>query len=122
MAIVRRLRELQIQVGIAINPETHIDKHLLFVVQKTNPDLVLVMTVQPGKGGQKMLEDCIEKVRVLNNQMPDLSIQVDGGINEENAKLVIDAGASILVAGTLLFNSKEPKAIISRIKNFVDKD
>jgi ribulose-phosphate 3-epimerase len=114
--IAGRTRAYRLRVGIAINPETPIDTAFLECIRAVNPDLVLVMTVEPGKGGQPLIEACIEKVRVLHAYLPDLCIQVDGGITEKNATLAIDAGATVIVAGTLLFTALDPAATIAHIK------
>lgn len=90
-----------IKAGVAINPATDI-AFLDNIYEKL--DLILVMTVNPGFGGQKFLNQMLEKIRKIRNKFPDIDIQVDGGINDETAKLVIEAGANILVAGSYVFS------------------
>ena len=95
------------KAGIAINPDTNIEnveKYLEHI------DELTVMTVVPGKGGQSLIVDCLEKVRQLNkikekNNL-EFDIQVDGGVKKDNIKLVYDAGADIAVAGTAIFNTE----------------
>ena len=95
------------KAGIAINPDTNIEnveKYLEYI------DELTVMTVVPGKGGQSLIVDCLDKVKQLRKikEMNNLgfNIQVDGGVKKDNIKLVNDAGADIAVAGTAIFNSE----------------
>ena len=84
-------------------------------------DMVLVMTVEPGFGGQKMIPETIEKVRELRNYANEnginVDIQVDGGITPDNVKLAIDAGANVIVAGSAIFRAQDPAAVISAMKS-----
>lgn len=94
------------KLAIAINPPTdisHIDKYLDFV------DMALVMTVNPGFGGQKFIGECVDKIRYIRTKKPELDIQVDGGINLENLSTVLDAGANVIVAGSSVFNTPSPE-------------
>ena len=90
-----------LRAGVAINPATDI-AFLDNIYEKL--DLILVMTVNPGFGGQKFLTQMLEKIRKIRNKFPHIDIQVDGGINNETAKLVIEAGANVLVAGSYVFS------------------
>lgn len=109
-------RELQLikarglKAGVAINPATDI-AFLDNIYEKL--DLILVMTVNPGFGGQKFLNQMIEKIRKVRNKFPHIDIQVDGGINNETAKLVIEAGANILVAGSYVFSGNYSEKVNS---------
>jgi len=80
------------------------------------PDLVLVMTVEPGFGGQAFMEDMIPKITALHTRYPSLPIQVDGGINAENVKRTRNAGSRIAVAGTSVFAAKDRKAAIDQLR------
>ena len=94
------------KLAIAINPPTeinNIDKYLDYV------DMALVMTVNPGFGGQKFIGECVDKIRYIRSKKPDLDIQVDGGINLENLSTVLQAGANIIVAGSSVFNTASPE-------------
>lgn len=102
--VLKRIRELGVKVGLAINPETSViavEPYLEFV------DMILVMTVRPGFGGQKYLEYCTEKVeRVAAMRQAkglDFDIEVDGGICAENLELVVKAGANVVVMGSQVF-------------------
>ena len=75
------------------------------------------MTVEPGFGGQKMIESCLEKVRTLRELKPDIDIEVDGGINLENIERVKAAGANVIVAGTAIFGSSDREYVINKMKN-----
>ena len=96
--------------GVAINTATDI-AFLDNIYEKI--DLILVMTVNPGFGGQKFLNQMIEKIRKVRNKFPHIDIQVDGGINNETAKLVIEAGANILVAGSYVFSGNYSEKVNS---------
>ena len=103
---ISKIRKLNKKVGISLNPETKIDvinDHL------TNIDLILIMSVNPGFGGQKFMPEVLEKIKKLKKiqteKKLDFDIEIDGGINFENSKLAIEAGANILVSGTTIFKS-----------------
>lgn len=98
-----RIRELGCKAGVAINPATSISG-LEFVLDKL--DLILVMSVNPGFGGQEFLNSSIDKIKLIKNLVGDrdIKIQVDGGINDKTASKVIKAGANVLVAGSAIFN------------------
>ena len=103
---ISKIKELNKKVGISLNPETKIDvitEHLHEV------DLVLIMSVNPGFGGQKFMPKVLTKIKKLKKIQEDKSlnfdIEIDGGINFDNSKIAIDAGANILVSGTTIFKS-----------------
>ena len=101
---IELIHDAGVKAGVSIKPATPVNdiSHLLEDV-----DMVLVMTVQPGFGGQKYIEDCTEKIRELRELIEeddlDVDIQVDGGINEDTLETVIRAGANLLVAGSYVF-------------------
>ena len=103
---ILKIKELKKKVGISLNPETKIDTILNFLQQI---DLVLVMSVNPGFGGQKFMPEVISKIKMLKKiqeeKKIDFDIEIDGGINFENSKIAIKAGANILVSGTTIFKS-----------------
>ncbi len=104
------------KVGISIKPSTPVE-----VISKylEHVDLVLIMTVEPGFGGQELLKDQIEKVKQTKMLIGDrkIDIEVDGGINTQNAKTLIDAGANILVSGSTIFKSKNYQKTINELRN-----
>lgn len=105
------------RVGIAISPDTPIDviKPYLNLIH-----MVLVMTVIPGKGGQKLIPKTLEKVKELkkyvNENQIDIDIEVDGGINDQTSKEAIESGANILVAGNYLISAKNMNEAVNKIK------
>ena len=105
-ASISKIKELKKKVGVSLNPETRVNVIKDYLNQI---DLVLVMSVNPGFGGQKFMPEVLEKIKELKNiqkdQNIDFDIEVDGGINFENSKIAIKAGANILVSGTTIFKS-----------------
>ena len=114
---LREIRALGIKAGISINPGTPAEavKPLLPLC-----DLVLVMTVQPGFGGQSLREDCLAKLPVIRRMIEesgrDILLEVDGGIKMNNAHLAIEAGADVLVIGTGLFRAEDPAAVVEAVQ------
>lgn len=115
--VLTQIRELGKKAGISLVPSTpvsHIEELLPFA------DLVLVMTVNPGFGGQTLIGECLEKVRALKRlrEQKNLSflISVDGGINAETAPIAREAGVDVLVAGSAFFNAQDKKALVRRLK------
>ena len=118
--IIKYIKENNIKVGISINPNTKIEEiyeYLPFV------HLVLIMTVEPGYGGQKLISETIDKVKQLKEYIDenniDIDIEVDGGINLENKELVKKAGANIIVAGSSIIKSQDYKKVIDKIKETI---
>ena len=103
---ISKIKELKKKVGVSLNPETRIDKILNFLEQI---DLVLIMSVNPGFGGQKFMPEVLSKIKELKKIQEEkklnFDIEIDGGINFENSKIAIEAGANILVSGTTIFKS-----------------
>ena len=103
---VNLIKKLNKKVGLSLNPDTPIDKIKKFL---PSIDLVLIMSVYPGFGGQKFIPNVIDKIKELKNikkkQNMKFDIEVDGGINFDNSKLLIEAGANILVSGTTIFKN-----------------
>jgi len=108
------IKKLGAKVGIAVKPETPVEKLLPFADLL---DLVLVMTVEPGFGGQSFKAECLEKIQTAKILFPEKFIQVDGGINSETAKIAINAGANVLVAGTYIISAENRRNAISLLKN-----
>ena len=103
---ILKIKELKKKVGVSLNPGTQIDTIIDFLEQI---DLVLIMSVNPGFGGQKFMPEVLTKVKELKKIQKEkglnFDIEIDGGINFDNAKTVIEAGANILVSGTTIFKS-----------------
>ena len=103
---IKKIKDLGKKVGVSLNPETKVSiikDHLEQI------DLVLIMSVNPGFGGQKFMPEVLDKIKELKNiqneKNLDFDIEIDGGINFENSKIAIEAGANILVSGTTIFKS-----------------
>ncbi len=105
------IRDAGCRAGLAVTPSTPLD-----VFREVTVDLALVMSVNPGWGGQAFIPAALEKIARLRELLgPDVSIEVDGGIDEETAAPAAAAGANLLVAGTAIFGTDDPAAAFSRI-------
>ncbi|MTI79813.1 MAG: ribulose-phosphate 3-epimerase [Firmicutes bacterium] len=115
--VVSQIKELGAKAGVALNPATPINaiEHVLPFV-----DLVLLMTVNPGYGGQKFIPQVIPKINslheIINNKGYNIELQVDGGINPATAKQVVDAGAEILVAGSAIFGTGNIETAVNDLR------
>ena len=105
---IKTIKDLKKKVGVSLNPESKIELITEFLDQV---DLVLIMSVNPGFGGQKFMPEVLDKIKQLKKIQQDkdlnFDIEIDGGINFENCKIAIDAGANILVSGTTVFKSND---------------
>ena len=103
---IKKIKELGKKAGVSLNPETEVDVIKNYLSQI---DLVLIMSVNPGFGGQKFMPEVLSKIKELKKIQEekniDFDIEIDGGINFENSKIAIEAGANILVSGTTIFKS-----------------
>jgi ribulose-phosphate 3-epimerase len=116
---IQAIKELGVKAGVALNPHTPVDV-LKEVI--ADLDMVLIMSVNPGFGGQKFITNTYSKVEELR-ALIDLNeseclIQVDGGVTVENAPLLVDAGVNVLVAGSTVFKSEDPKQTIHKLLHF----
>jgi ribulose-phosphate 3-epimerase len=115
---IQQIKSLGMQAGVAVNPHTPVEalKDIL-----PDIDLVCLMSVNPGFGGQSFIPHTLVKIKQLREMIDELSlhvkIEVDGGVTLENAKSIIDAGADVLVAGNTVFKSADPIATIAALKN-----
>lgn len=111
------IRSYGIKAGIAINPATH-ENAVEYLLD--DADMVLVMSVNPGFGGQKFIDSALRKIESIRNMAVkrglELDIEVDGGVNEKTAKLCRDAGANVLVAGSAVFKAPDRAAMIKAIR------
>jgi ribulose-phosphate 3-epimerase len=114
---IQHIKQLGMQAGVAINPHTPVEilKDIL-----CDLDLVCLMSVNPGFGGQKFIPQTLHKIKTLKSMILDLGlsvkIEIDGGVTLENAHKIIAAGADVLVAGNTVFKSKDPIATIEELK------
>jgi ribulose-phosphate 3-epimerase len=119
--LIYRIKENKMRVGVAIKPKTLVDHTVLKYIDEGVIDMILIMSVEPGFGGQKFMEDVLYKVEDLRKAYPLLDIQVDGGIVCENIDKVAKAGANVIVSGTGIFGHEDPKVAISYMRDVVDK-
>ena len=107
------LKKRGVRTGCAISPDTP-----WTVLEPVLPmlDMVLVMTVHPGFGGQQLIKSTLEKVQALRRKVPELDIQVDGGINAATLPEVIEAGANVIVMGTAFFKSQNPSDLVGQVR------
>lgn len=110
----------QMLAGVAISPETPSSSITDSI--GNSADLLLVMTVRPGRGGQKFMPECLDKVSDLRQRFPGKNIQVDGGVGSGNACQCAKAGSNVLVAGTAIFGSKDPKGTIKEMREAVNQE
>ncbi|KAG4092650.1 Ribulose-phosphate 3-epimerase [Neocallimastix lanati (nom. inval.)] len=116
--IINKIKEAGMKVGVAIKPHTPVE---WIIPYADKIDMVLVMTVEPGFGSQKLIESCLSKCTVLRKKFPQLDIEIDGGINVKNIDMCSAAGANVIVAGTGIFKHPKPSEAISIMKNSIQK-
>lgn len=114
---IQQIKSLGIQAGVAINPHTRVE-----LLRDILPDIdvVCLMSVNPGFGGQSFIPHSLEKIKALRQMINEINaavkIEVDGGVTLENAKQIVDAGADVLVAGNTVFRSADPKQMIHQLR------
>ncbi|KAK4131776.1 Ribulose-phosphate 3-epimerase [Trichocladium antarcticum] len=123
-ALIRYIHDQGMLAGIAVKPGTRVD--VLYDVLDSDdaaerPDMVLVMTVEPGFGGQKFMASELPKVEALRKRYPELNIEVDGGLGPGTIDQAADAGANVIVAGSAVFGAKDPAGVIALLREAVDK-
>jgi len=109
---LKKIRSFSVKSGLSLKPGTEIEEVLPFIPLV---DMILVMTVEPGFGGQSFMADMLPKVRFLRDNYPTLDIQVDGGLNNHTSKLAVEAGANIIVAGSYLFGQSDYKKAVGEL-------
>ncbi|TLD28696.1 hypothetical protein PspLS_03785 [Pyricularia sp. CBS 133598] len=122
--LVRYIHDQGLLAGIAIKPATPAD--VLYELLDSSdaaerPDMVLVMTVEPGFGGQKFMASELPKVQALRQRYPELNIEVDGGLGPGTIDQAADAGANVIVAGSAVFGAKDPAEVIKVLRESVQK-
>lgn len=116
--VIQAIKDEGMMAGVTLNPHTPVD-----VLEEIAPDLdlVMLMSVNPGFGGQKFIPSMVEKTRklkqLLERNNSKALIEVDGGVNRETGRLLVEAGADVLVAGSAVFNAADPKAEIIALRN-----
>ena len=118
LSVVRYIKSNEAKAAVSIKPATPAE--VVFPMLE-ELDMVLVMTVEPGFGGQKLIPEALKKVREIreyaNEKGINIDIQVDGGITPDNVKLATSAGANVVVAGSAIFKADKPSAVIAKIKD-----
>ncbi|AFM42557.1 ribulose-5-phosphate 3-epimerase [Desulfosporosinus acidiphilus SJ4] len=118
--VIQLIKEQGLTAGIALNPATQLDG-LKYILEDL--DMVLLMTVNPGFGGQNFITSVLPKIQVLRHHIEQkqssCEIEVDGGINLETAPLAVQAGANILVAGSAVFDQADPKLAVKKLRQAV---
>ncbi|CAH1770350.1 8285_t:CDS:2, partial [Entrophospora sp. SA101] len=115
--IIDKIHKADMKVGIAIKPKTPIEAIFPF---GDKIDMCLVMTVEPGFGGQKFMPECMSKVKTLREKFPELDIEVDGGLALDTIDQAVEAGANVIVAGTSIFKAQSPKDVISTFREKIN--
>mgnify|MGYP003820291505 FL=1 len=115
--LIQHIKDIGCKAGVVLNPSTP-ESRIEFLVEDI--DMVLVMTVNPGFGGQKFIPDMLRKIKAVRTMIGDRDLEVDGGIDERTAPEVIKAGANILVAGSYVFNNSSYKASIKKLKESIN--
>jgi len=114
---IQQIKALGCKAGVAVNPHTPVSG-LTDLIQDI--DLVCLMSVNPGFGGQKFIERTYDKIKelkaLIKSRQCKTLIEIDGGVNQQNAKLLLDAGADVLVTGNFVFSASNPKEVIQRLK------
>lgn len=120
--LITSIKEKGIKVGVALNPSTSLE-NLKYILSQL--DMVLLMTVNPGFGGQTFLSECLPKIRDLRQICRErelfFDIEVDGGINQQTALEAVEAGANILVVGTAIFGMVNPQKAVRKLKEIILK-
>ena len=114
---IQQIKSLGMKAGVAVNPHTPVS---LLQDILGDIDIVLLMSVNPGFGGQSFIPHTLTKIRelrkLIDDNKLDIKIEIDGGVTVENAKEIVEAGADVLVAGNTVFKSKDPKQTIAQLK------
>ncbi len=115
---IQQIKAAGMKAGVALNPHSNV---ALLKDTIADIDLICMMSVNPGFGGQKFIENTYQKVAelktLIESQQSKALIEIDGGVNQQNAKPLLDAGANVLVAGNFVFSSPNPKEVIQRLKS-----
>jgi len=119
LPLIDAIHAKNMKAGVAISPDT--PSSAITDEIAAAADMLLVMTVYPGRGGQKFLDRCVPKVSELRARFPDKDIEVDGGVGPKTIDVCADAGSNVIVAGTAIFGASNPEEVIATLKSTVDK-
>ena len=116
--LIQEIKKAGIKVGISIKPKTSVNDILEFLPLI---DVVLIMTVEPGFGGQSFMNDMVPKIsslrKIINENKYNCLIEIDGGINDKTAKICVNAGADVLVSGSYIFAAQNPQQVLKGLKS-----
>ena len=119
--LIQEIRKAGIKVGVSIKPKTPVED-ILEILPLV--DVVLIMTVEPGFGGQSFMADMVPKIsslrKIIDDNKYNCLIEIDGGINDKTAKICIDAGADALVSGSYIFAAQNPQQVLKGLKSYKD--
>lgn len=118
--LIKEIKDEGMRAGCAIKPSTPVQK-LIDLMYTQMCDVVLVMTVEPGFGGQSFMQDMMPKISELRNTFPSLDIGVDGGVGLSTIKHCADAGANMIVSGSAIMRSSNPKQVIYDLRKSIDE-
>jgi len=113
--IKNKVKEKGKKLGLSIKPKTDVSVLKDYL---SDLDMVLIMSVEPGFGGQKFMEESLEKIKMVRQMDKNIDIEVDGGIGLDNVKKVVDAGANVIVAGSAVFGAKDVSKTVLEFKKF----
>lgn len=117
--LIKQIKQAGMRAACAIKPGTNVEEVLPLV---DSLDMVLVMTVEPGFGGQKFMPEMMPKVKFLRAKYPELNIQVDGGLGVATIDVAAEAGANVVVAGTAVFRAANPGEVIGTLREAIQKN
>ncbi|KAK3101982.1 hypothetical protein FSP39_007812 [Pinctada imbricata] len=115
---IRKIKDTGMKACIGIKPKTPVDVLLPFIDMV---DMVLIMTVEPGFGGQKFMQDMMPKVAFIRDKFKDVDIEVDGGVGPATIQACAEAGANMIVSGSAVVKSENPRETIQYMRNIVDE-
>ncbi|EDV28216.1 uncharacterized protein TRIADDRAFT_21066 [Trichoplax adhaerens] len=118
LELIDSIKKTGMKVGIAIKPKTPVETILPYI---DHANMILVMTVEPGFGGQKFMSDMMSKVAFLRSKFKTLNIGVDGGVSPSNIDQSAKAGANMIVSGSAIIKSQDPRGVISTLKSVVEQ-
>jgi len=118
LPLIENIHKRNMKAGVAISPDTPSTAITDEIAEVA--DMLLVMTVYPGRGGQKFIDRCVSKVAELRARFPHKDIEVDGGVGPKTIGACAEAGSNVIVAGTAIFGADNPSAVIEQLKNTVN--
>ncbi|ORX61426.1 ribulose-phosphate 3-epimerase [Hesseltinella vesiculosa] len=119
VGLIKQIHAAGMQAGVAVKPNTPVEAVLGEVAEQV--DMILVMTVEPGFGGQRFMAQCLPKVEQLRKLYPNLDIEVDGGLALDTIDVSAEAGANVIVAGTGIFKAQDPAQVITNFREKVNQ-